>query len=62
MTEPKRGPGRPAYPPGEARKHRLEVLFADDELAHLDALAERWGCTRSEAVRRAVSDRAARTR
>lgn len=53
--------GRPALPPEERRRSRIEVRCTEAERADLDALAAREGLPLAEAVRDAAL-RAARWR
>lgn len=50
MAQAKRGPGRP--PIGAVKLPRGSL--APEHVAALAALCERWGCSESEAIRRAL--------
>lgn len=58
MTARKRGPGRP-WPADHVRVVRVQVTLQPDVLVALDALdalAARWGVTRSAAIARLTAD------
>ena len=58
---PRGGPRPNSGPkPGPARPHRLDLRLSDEDDAALRALASRWGCSLSEAVRRVVREAAER--
>lgn len=54
-AHPRRGTGAPLLPPGQRRDVELRVRLRPGELDALDALAARWGVSRSDAVREALT-------
>lgn len=52
---------KPSTPAGSRRDlPRVALHVTPDELRALDALAQAWGCSRAEALRRAALEAAAR--
>jgi len=51
----KRGPGRPELPPTE-RRRPVPWRMNDDERGRLARLAELWGVSQSDALRRAIDE------
>lgn len=47
-------PGRPALPDGERKSNRAYIICTDEEMAEIDARAEKAGLSRSEYLRRIV--------
>jgi hypothetical protein len=56
MDKPKRPPGRPPLGETVEDRRRLPVYGTDEDMERLRTLAERWHCSRSEAVRRAIRE------
>ena len=52
-----RKPGRPVgYRKPDAARCRINVRATDETIAQLGALADAWGCDKSDAIRRAIVD------